>query len=189
MRAVNVDALRPCSAAEIQYVSTATTRSRIRLAAPADQELRRRVLAVGDLRLRHRRLLPARRLSDDRERRSAEPREVVARLLGRDVDELAEPPLRPERGETGLQIRRDRPARILQLDLLRVRHAGLEPFVDQQPPDLLERVVADQILDVDAAIPERPTLFVGLGDLRLEGDNPLETGLEVACRAHRAKGT
>ena len=81
IRAVKVEAFSPCSAAEIQYVSTAFDVPRVGLAAPADQELRGRVLALRDLGLRHRpAAVAARRLRDDRERRRREPRQIVARL-------------------------------------------------------------------------------------------------------------
>ena len=55
----------------------------------------------------------------------------------------------------------------------------LEVVVDEQPPDVLVRVVADELLDVDAAVAERAALAVGLGDLRLDGDDALEPWLEV----------
>ena len=44
--------------------------------------------------------------------------------------------------------------------------------VDQQPPDVLERDPADDVLDVDAAVAERGAFLVGLGDLGLERDDP-----------------
>ena len=72
----------------------------------------------------------------------------------------------------------------LQLDPLGLRHAGLEALVDEQSPDLLERVVADELLDVDAAVPERRAFLVGLRDLRLEGDHALETRAEVVHAAN-----
>ena len=40
----------------------------------------------------------------------------------------------------------------------------------------------DELLDVDAAVAQRPALAVGLGDLRLDGDDALEPRLEVRCR-------
>ena len=123
-------------------------------------------------------LIAARGLRDDRERSRREAGEVVARLLGRDVDELAQPPLRPERREPGLKVGHDRAARILQLDPLGARHPRLEAPVDEQAPDLLERVAADELLDVDAAVAERRSLAVRLGDLRLEGDHTFEPGLK-----------
>ena len=55
---------------------------------------------------------------------------------------------------------------------------GLERAVDEQAPDLLERHVADELLDVDAAVAERAALPVGLGDLGGEGDDALEAGLD-----------
>ena len=39
--------------------------------------------------------------------------------------------------------------------------------------------VADEVLDVDAAVAERAALLVGLGDLGLDGDDALESWLEL----------
>ena len=44
----------------------------------------------------------------------------------------------------------------------------------EQAPDLLVGHLADEVLDVDAAVPQRATLLVGLGDLGGEGDDALE---------------
>src|SRR2546422_989673 len=113
---------------------------------------------------------------DDGERRGRRPGEVVARLAGVDVDQLLQAPLRSERGEARLQVGRDGATRILQLDRLRERQRRVDVLVDEQPPDVLERVPADEILDVDPAVAERAAVLVGLGDLRLEGDHALEPG-------------
>ena len=54
------------------------------------------------------------------------------------------------------------------------RHPGQQLAVDEQAPHLLERHVADELLDVDAAVAQRAALPVGLGDLGGEGDYALE---------------
>ena len=59
------------------------------------------------------------------------------------------------------------------------RQAGLEGAVDQQAPDLLEADLADEVLDVDAAVAQRAAVLVGLGDLGGEGDDALEAGLDL----------
>ncbi len=64
------------------------------------------------------------------------------------------------------------------------RHARQQRAVDQQAPDLLERHVADELLDVDAAVAQRAALAVGLGDLGGEGDDALEAGLDFGGCAH-----
>src|SRR5207237_9172653 len=92
--------------------------------------------------------------------------------------------IRPQRREARLQVCHHRTTRILQLDVLGPRHPRLETLVHQQTPDLLERIPTDQLLDVDAAIPQRPTLLVGLGDRRLERDDALETGPDLAHALH-----
>ena len=54
--------------------------------------------------------------------------------------------------------------------------------VDEKSPDLLERNGADQLLDVDASVPERAAFLVGLGDLGGEGDYAFEAGLNFTAR-------
>ena len=49
------------------------------------------------------------------------------------------------------------------------RQARFEAPVNQQAPDLLVGDLADKVFDVDAAVAQRATLFVGLGNLRGEG--------------------
>ena len=61
------------------------------------------------------------------------------------------------------------------------RQARFEAAVDQQAPDLLVGDAADQVLDVDAAVAQRATLFVGLGDLGGEGDDAFEARLDLRC--------
>ena len=152
---------------------------RVGLAAPADQEPRCGVLALRDLGLGDRRLLAARSLRDDRQRRAGELREIVARLLVGDVDDLLHPPLRAERRERGLEVGGDRAARVLQLDPVDRLQRRVDVLVDEQPPDVLERVAADELLDVDAAIAERAAVLVRLGDLRLERDDAFEPRAEI----------
>ena len=69
-----------------------------------------------------------------------------------------------------------------RLDRLGRRQRQVEVLVDEQAPDVLERIAADELFDVDAAIAEVAAVFVGLGDLRLERDDAFEAGAEVAGR-------
>ena len=161
-------------------------RARVGLAAPADQELRGCVLALFDLRFRDGRLLAARCLGDDRQRRRREACQIIARLLVVDVDELLQAPFRPERRQRRLQVGGNGAARILEMDRLGRRERRVDVLVDEQAPDVLERVLADELLDVDPAIPERAAVPVRLGDLRLERDHSLEARTEITrWRAHR----
>ena len=52
------------------------------------------------------------------------------------------------------------------------RQTRVEGAVDEQAPDVAVVVVADEVFDVDAAVAQRAAFAVGLGDLRLEGDDP-----------------
>jgi hypothetical protein len=69
--------------------------------------------------------------------------------------------------------------------------ARAELAVDQQRPDVAEGDLADQVLDVDAAVAQGTAVLVRFGDLGLEGDDALEAGYEVvghlACSS--ARGT
>ena len=56
---------------------------------------------------------------------------------------------------------------------------GLNFAVDQQAPHVAVGHLADEVLDVDAAIAQRAAFLVRLGDLGLEGDDALEARLEV----------
>ena len=66
------------------------------------------------------------------------------------------------------------------------RHPRLEAPVDEQAPDLLERVAADELLDVDAAVAERRSLAVRLGDLRLERDHAFEPWVKSSLISENA---
>ena len=160
------------------------------LAAPADQEALGDRAALVDLLLGHRRLAGvARRLGDEGQGHHRGAREVVAGLLVGDVDQLAEAPLRREHRERRLHV----DAVVARAHGQRVRfgrrQAGLEAAVHQQAPHLLVGDRADQVLDVDAAVAQRATLFVGLGDLGGEGDDAFEARLDLWCCLDRAHGT
>ena len=138
--------------------------------------------ALVDLALRNRRLAgSARGLGDEGERHHGRPREVVARLLVGDVDQLAEAPLGREHRERGLHV----DAGVARAHGERVRlgggRPGLKRAVDEQAPHLLVGDGADEVLDVDAAVAQRAALAVGLGDLGGEGDDALEARLDLWC--------
>ena len=178
-RAVNVEALAPCSAAETQYESIGAHVSRIGFAAPAEEEPLGSSLALGHTFVGHTRLVATRRLGDEGDHRGRETGEVVSCLRVVDVDELAQAPV-PGEGRRGrLEIGHRTTGANRQRDVLRPGHPGVERIVDEQSPDLLVRLDADELLDVDAPIPERAALPVRLGDLRLEGDDPFEAWPEL----------
>ena len=147
----------------------------IGLAPPADQEALADRSRLVDLELRHRRLADAARgLRDERERHHRDARQVFARLLVRDVDELIESPL----GRELRQRRLDVDPRVAGADVERPRRRRWQArqvvAVDQQAPDLFERHQPDEVLDVHSAVAKCAALPVGLGDLGLEGDYALE---------------
>ena len=90
----------------------------------------------------------------------------------------------------GLEVGGAVPGEARGLVRVRLRHRRGEVVVDEQAPDVLVREVADEILDVDAAVPERASVPIWLGDLGLDSDNTLETRLELAhptpCRRGRS---
>ena len=65
------------------------------------------------------------------------------------------------------------------LERLGKRHPRLDVVVDEEAPDVLVGVFADQRLDVHAAIAQRAALAIGLHDLGLDCSDALEAGLEV----------
>src|SRR5579862_4543747 len=150
----------------------------VRLASPCEQEALRGRPAGEHRLLRHGRTLGApSRLRDDRERSRGEPPEILLRLLVVDVDQLAELPLPAEDGEHRLQVGHVAARAHLEL-AIGGGEAGLERLVDEKAPDVLERDIADELLDVDAAIAQRAAFAVGLGDLRLDGDDTCKAGNE-----------
>ena len=67
-----------------------------------------------------------------------------------------------------------------QRERLGGRQAVAEPAVDQQRPHVAEGdLPVDQILDVDAAVPQRAAVLVGFGDLGGEGHDAFEPLDEV----------
>ena len=148
---------------------------RVGFATPADQKALGDRLGLVDLPLRDRRLAdPARRLGDERQRHHGRPGEVVSGLLVGDVDQLTEPPLRRQHRERGLDVDPWIAGAHDQRIRLGGRQAGQQGTVDEQPPDLLERDVPDQLLDIYAPVAQRPALTVGLSDLGRERDYALE---------------
>ncbi len=65
------------------------------------------------------------------------------------------------------------------------RPGSNEPSTSR-PQTCSNGTLPDQVLDVDPAVAERPTLLVGLGDLGREGDYALETGLNLGNLGHGA---
>ena len=155
---------------------------RVGLAAPAQQELLGRRLPLRDDVVRNRLRVTVRdagRAGDDRHHLRREAAEVLARLLVGDLVQLAELPHAREPRRLRLEVGRRVPGQRRRLVRLRVGHRRVDVVVDQQAPDLLVRNLADELLDVDAAVAERAALAVRLGDLRLDGDDPLEPRLEI----------
>ncbi len=106
-----------------------------------------------------------------------------------DVDQLPEAPLAGEMGGDGLEVGGCVARQVTGVVGGGGLQPGLGPVVDEQPPHLLERDDADEILDVDAAVAKRPAVAIGLGNLRLEGDDAFEARLELAHRSPRSTTT
>ena len=100
-----------------------------------------------------------------------------------DVEEGLEAPDGGEHGQRGLDVDADVAGVDGDGERLGGRQAGVEGAVDEQAPDVAEGDVADQVLDVDAPVPECAALLVRFGDLRLERDDSFESGYEVGHQA------
>ena len=152
----------------------------VHFAAPGEQEALGRRLPFHHDGLRHGRLVgAARRLRDDREGGRRQATQVLLRLLFVDIDQLTELPPAAERRERGLQVGHVAAGAVLELDV-RSRKPRLQRLVHEQPPHLFERHLADEVLDVHSAIAELSAFLVGLGDLRLEGDDAGEPWAEFS---------
>ena len=128
---------------------------RVGLAAPLEQELLRRRLPLRDDVRRDLVGVPVgdpRRARDDPHHLRGDPAEVLARLLVRDLVQLAELPHAGEAGRLGLEVGRRVPGQPRRLVRLGLGHRRAEVVVDEEPPDVLVRVVADELDDVDAAV-------------------------------------
>ena len=166
--------------------------TRIRLAAPLQEEL-----LGGGLPPRHHfrgdligvTVGQACGARDDAHHLRGQATEIFACLLVRDLVELAELPLAGEACSLGLQVGRRVAGQTCGLIRLRIGQPRVEVVVDEQAPHVVVGVVADELLDVDAAVAKRAAFPVGLGDLRLDGDDALETRLEVVGAAHLASSS
>ena len=123
------------------------------------------------------------RTRDDPHHLRGEPPEVVACLLVGDLVQLAELPFPGEPRRLRLEVCRRVAGQASRLVRLGLGHDRVEVVVDEQPPHVLVRVVADELLDVDAAVAEHAPFAVGLGDLGLDGDDAFEARGEVGHRA------
>ena len=126
--------------------------ARVGLATPAEEELLGGRLPLRDDVVRDRIGVPVReprRARDDPHHLRGEPREVVARLLVGDLVQLAELPLPRQPRRLGLEVGRRVARQASRLVRLWLGHHGVEVVVDEQPPHVLVRVVADELLDVD----------------------------------------
>ena len=136
------------------------------------------VAALVDARLRHGRHADAAgRLGDVGQRHHRGAGQLLAGLLVADVQQRAVTPDRREHGQRGLDVDPDVAGVHRDRERLGRRQAGAELAVDQQRPDVAERDVADQVLDVDAAVAQGAAVLVRLGDLGLERDDAFEAGL------------
>ena len=156
---------------------------RIGLAAPAEEELLGGGPALRDHLVRDDAGLAVghpRGPRDDGHHLGGDPAEVDPGLLVGDLVELAELPLAGEACRLGLEVGRPVAGQERRLVGLRLGHGRRQVVVDEEAPDVLVRELPDELLDVDPAVAERAAVPVGLGDLRLDGDDALEARLELA---------
>ena len=67
------------------------------------------------------------------------------------------------------------------------RQFGAELVVDEQRPDVVEADLADQVVDVDAAVAQRPAVPVGFGDGGVERHHAFEAGDEAGTVGRHVK--
>src|SRR6266851_5029350 len=161
--------------------------TRVGLAAPPEEKLLGCGLAACNNVLRNDIGLSvgeARGARDDRHHLRRQPAEILTRLLVGDLVQLSELPHTGEPRRLGLEIRGRIASQARRLIRLRIRHLRAQVVVDEEAPDVFVRDVPDKRLDVDTPVAERPTLAVGLHDLRLDGNDTLEPRFEVVVAAH-----
>ena len=115
-----------------------------------------------------------------RQRHHRGAREVVARLLVGDVEQLAHAPL-------GREHRERRPARRRAGRRSGPSAGAARPAAARarsvpstsRPQTFSNGTLPDEVLDVDAAVAQRAALLVGLGDLGGEGDDAFQAGLDL----------
>ena len=104
-------------------------------------------------------------------------------LTGGLVVDVQERSVAPDRGlhcQAGLHVDPDVAGVDRQRERFRRLQTLAEPAVHQQCPDIPESdPVTDQILDIDAAVPQGTAVAVRFGDLGGEGDDALEARDEV----------
>ena len=150
----------------------------IGVAAPATHEpLGDGRRAVDVLLGHHRQAEAARRLGHERQRHHRRPGQVVADLVVVDVEQLPESPERRQHRQRTLHVDADVAGVDRDGERLGGRQTGVERAVDQETPHVPVVVVTDELFDVDAAVAQRATLAIRLGDLRLERDHALESVL------------
>ena len=150
------------------------------LAAPTDHEPLDDGVRLVDLALgHHRAVLAAGGLGDERQGHHRGAREILADLLGVDVQHRPEAPDRSELRQGALDVDPYVTGVDREREGLGRRQAGVELVVDEQAPDVTEGHPPDQVVDVDAAVAQRATLLVRFGNHRLEGDDALKAWPEV----------
>ena len=125
----------------------------------------------------------SRRASGNGDEGSRQAPEILLRLLVGDVDELTQLPGGAQPSGLNLEVGGTVTGETHLAEILGGRQSGLGRLVNEKTPDLLERDNPDEVLDVDAAIPQGAAVAIGLGDLGLEGDHTLQARLELAHRS------
>ena len=133
-------------------------------------------LALGH----HRVILAAGGLGDERQGQDRGAGEVVADLLGVDVQHRPEPPDRGELSQGALDVDPDVTGMDREREGLGGRKTGVELVVDEQAPDVAKGHPPDEIVDIDAAVAQCAALAVRFGNLGLEGDDALKPWPELA---------
>ncbi len=150
------------------------------LAAPAAHHALDDGLRLVDVLLRDHRLADAAGgLGHEGHRHDGDVREVLARGVVVDVEQGLQAPRGREHRDRRLHVDADVAGVDGDRERLGGRQAGVELVVDEQAPDVAEGDLADEVLDVDAAVAQDAAVPVGLGDLRLEGDDALESRHEL----------
>ena len=184
-RAVNVDAFTPCSAVQIQYVSIALTALGSPRHATASRNRSAAVCPARTVSAGTSSSCPSASRADWATIDIIWPGEAAEILLGLVVGDLVQLAELPHAATAARSAPGDRP---MQRPVMPTGSKGsgsgmprVDVVVDEEAPDVLVRELADQRLDVDAAVAERAALLSGSMISVSTATTPSRPGLNSCC--------
>ena len=153
----------------------------IRLSPPTDHESFDDRIRLIDICLRDHRLpQTTRRLRDERQRHHRHVSEILPRGVVIDIQDRLQTPGGSEHGDSRLNVHANITGMNRYREWFRRRYPRVELTVNQQTPDIAEGHPANEVGDINTAVPQGAALAIGLGNLCLEGDDTLQARDELS---------